>query len=314
MGTLMEIILERNNLNQAYKRVVNNKGAAGIDNMTVYELFNYLKDNKTELINSIFNGTYKPQPVRRVEIPKGNGGVRLLGIPTVIDRLIQQAITQVLTKIYDSTFSDTSYGFRPKRSAHNAITQARSYVNDGYEYVVDIDLSKYFDTINHDKLMYKISKTIKDKRVLKLIRLYLQSGVMINGVINDTTEGTPQGGPLSPLLANIYLDEFDKKMEERGNKFCRYADDIQIYAKSQRAAERILVNCKKYLETKMKLKVNVDKTAVRRYPQSKFLGFTFYKSKGIVFIVPTMEKRNKLKDKLRKITKRKSRKIYNIYY
>ena len=231
----LERILSRDNLLTAMKRVISNKGSYGIDGMTVYELRQFLKDNWLQIKESILNNEYKPMPVRRVEIPKPNGGIRLLGIPTVLDRFIQQAIAQELNYIYDENFSENSFGFRPRRGAKDAIQKAEAYINDGYRWVVDIDLEKFFDKVNHDILMYKLSRDIKDKRVLRLIRKYLQFGIMINGIVVASEEGTPQGGLLSPLLSNIMIDELDKELEKRGHKFCRYADDCNIYVKSKRA-------------------------------------------------------------------------------
>ncbi|EGD50846.1 RNA-directed DNA polymerase (Reverse transcriptase) [Thermoanaerobacter ethanolicus JW 200] len=230
---MLEMIVERRNMEAAYKRVVANKGSHGVDGMGVDELLPYLKENWPTIKQQLLEGKYKPQPVRRVEIPKPDGGVRLLGIPTALDRLIQQAIAQILNRVYNHTFSDSSYGFRPGRSAKDAIKAAEAYINEGYTWVVDMDLEKFFDRVNHDIIMSKLEKRIGDKRVLKLIRRYLESGVMINGIKISTEEGTPQGGPLSPLLANIILDELDKELEKRGHKFCRYADDCNIYVKSR---------------------------------------------------------------------------------
>ena len=246
---LLEKVLERENLNRAYKRVKANKGAPGIDGMTVEEALPWLKEHKGELLGSIRSGKYKPSPVRRKEIPKGDGGVRKLGIPTVIDRIIQQAIAQVLIPIYEPTFSDGSYGYRPKRSAKDAIAKVREYADEGYRYAVCLDLSKYFDTLNHELLMNMLRERIHDKRLIDLIKKYLKSGVMENGVVTKTEEGSPQGGNLSPLLANIYLDRFDKEFESRGVKVVRYADDIVLLAKSERAAERLLETSTRYLET-----------------------------------------------------------------
>ncbi|NFN88779.1 group II intron reverse transcriptase/maturase [Clostridium sporogenes] len=288
----------------AYKRVVANKGTSGIDRMTVYELKQFLIDNWVTIKENIFKGKYKPQAVRRVEIVKPNGGVRLLGIPTVLDRLIQQAIAQELRIIYNEDFSLSSYGFRPKRSAHDAIRQAEKYINEGNRWVVDIDLEKFFDKINHDILMYKLSKKIKDKRVLKLIRTYLTSGAMINGVINRTEQGTPQGGPLSPILSNIILDDLDKELEKRGHKFCRYADDCNIYAKSERAGRRVMKSITLFIESKLKLKVNKDKSKVDRPWRRKFLGFSFYWARYIAKLRVSTQAVNRYKDKVRNITNR----------
>ena len=253
-------VLDRDNLNRAYKRVKANKGASGIDGMTVEEALPWLKEHREELLESIRNGKYKPQPVRRVEIPKDNGGVRKLGIPTVIDRIIQQAIAQVLIPIYEPKFSDGSYGYRPHRSAKDAILKVKEYADMGYTSAVCLDLSKYFDTLNHDMLMNMLREEIKDKVLIDLIKKYLKSGVMENGIVMKTEEGSPQGGNLSPLLANIYLDRFDKEFEGRGVKVIRYADDIILLAKSIRAAERLLGTSTAYLEKKLKLKVNTEKS------------------------------------------------------
>ena len=241
---LLERILDRNNLNQAYLKVKKNGGSAGIDGMTVEEMLPYLKIHREELLEALRSERYKPKAVKRVEIPKPDGGKRMLGVPTVIDRMIQQAIVQVLQPIYEPLFSENSYGFRPKRSAHQAIKQALKYYNEGYRQVVDLDLAKYFDTVNHEILIGMLRKQIKDERVIRLIRKYLKSGVMINGLISPTTEGTPQGGNLSPLLSNIYLTAFDRMLESRGHKFVRYADDCNIYVKSRRAAERVTTETK----------------------------------------------------------------------
>jgi RNA-directed DNA polymerase len=301
---LLEKILDSDNLKLAFKRVKANKGSHGVDGMKVDEFPQFLKQNVGTLKNSILDGTYRPQPVRRVEIPKPDGGIRLLGIPTVVDRMIQQAIAQILSPIFEKTFSENSYGFRPKRDAKQAINKAKEYMEQGYKWVVDIDLAKYFDTVNHDKLMALIAREIKDKRVLKLIRLFLQSGVMINGVYVDTEEGCPQGGPLSPLLSNIMLTEFDREIEKRGHKFCRYADDCNIYVKSQRAGERIMASLTKFLEEKLKLRVNKDKSAVDRPWKRKFLGFTFYQFKGKVGIRVHQKSISKFKEKVKEITSR----------
>lgn len=301
---LMERILSRDNMLMALKRVVKNKGSHGVDGMKVDELRPFLKQNWLSIKESILKGKYKPNAVRRVEIPKPDGGVRLLGIPTVLDRLIQQAISQTLTNAFDPYFSENSFGFRPGRSAHEAVLKAKEYMNQGYKYVVDMDLEKFFDKVNHDILMHRMSKRIKDKRVLKLIRLYLQSGTMLNGIVVRSEEGTPQGGPLSPLLANILLDDLDKELEKRGHKFCRYADDCNIFVKSKRAGQRVMESISNFLEKKLKLKVNKKKSAVDRPTRRKFLGFTFYTVKGgyDVRIHPKSIKR--IKDKIRQITSR----------
>lgn len=273
---LLELILSRDNLNAAYKKVARNKGSHGIDGMTVEELPAYLALHKDDLRRSILNGTYKPHPVRRVEIPKPDGGVRLLGIPAVVDRVIQQATAQVLSPIYEKKFSKSSYGFRPRRSAHQAIEQSRRYINEGYTWTVDIDLEKYFDTVNQDKLMRLVSEDIKDGRVISLIRKFLTSGVMINGVVIETEEGFSQGGNISPLLSNIMLHELDCELEARGLRFCRYADDCNIYVKSRKAAERVMKSITRYIEEDLKLKVNQKKSTVDRPWKLKFLGFSFY--------------------------------------
>ncbi len=259
---IMESILNRNNLNAAYIQVKRNKGSHGVDNMSIHEMLPYLKENGQNIIQKILEGYYKPQPVRRVEIPKPNGGKRLLGIPTVIDRLVQQAIAQVISPYFEEIFSENSYGFRKGKSCHDALLKAKSYIEEGYEWVVDIDLEKFFDRVNHDMLMARVARVIKDKRVLKLIRKYLNSGVLINGVIVINEEGTPQGGPLSPLLSNIMLDDLDKELEKRNLRFVRYADDCQIYVKSSRAAERVMESVSNFIETKLKLKVNREKSEI----------------------------------------------------
>jgi len=301
---LLERVLSRENLNAAYKQVVRNKGSHGIDGMKVDELLPYLKENGNKLIEELKAGTYRPKPVRRVEIPKPDGGVRLLGIPTVIDRMLQQAIAQVLTPIFDPGFSDNSFGFRPGRSAHQAIKRAQEYMNEGYDWVVDIDLAKYFDTVNHDKLMALVARKVKDKRVLKLIREYLKAGVMINGVVIDTEDGCPQGGPLSPLLSNIMLDELDKELEKRGHKFCRYADDCNIYVRSRKAAERTMRSVTEFLEGPLKLKVNREKSAIDRPWKRKFLGFSFYHGREGIRIRVHPKSIKRVREKIRDITAR----------
>lgn len=301
---LFEKILSRNNLNQAYLQVVRNKGAAGVDGMTCDQLLPHLKEHRDELLEILRNGTFRPQPVLRVEIPKADGGVRKLGIPTVIDRMIQQAINQVLQPIFDPTFSDNSFGFRPKRSAHQAIIRAKTYYEQGYKHVVDIDMKAYFDTVNHDKLMYYIEKKVQDKRVLHLIRQYLKSGIMVNGLFEASDEGTPQGGNLSPLLSNIYLNEFDNLLTERGHKFVRYADDCNIYVKSRRAGHRVMESSIQFLEGKLKLTVNREKSAVGSPVRRKFLGFCILPTRNGVKIRPHQQAKTTVKQKLKKITKR----------
>jgi len=302
---LLERILHRGNLNAAYKRVRQNDGAAGIDGMTVSEMLPYLKEHGKELIASIRGGWYKPKPVRRVEIPKPDGGVRLLGVPTVIDRVIQQAVMQVLQPIFESTFSNNSYGFRPWRNAQQAIKQAKMYYEEGYTHVVDIDLAKYFDTVNHDILLGLISREVKDKTVIKLIRKFLKSGVMANGLISPTNEGTPQGGNISPLLSNIYLTEFDRMLESRGHKFVRYADDCNIYVRSSRAAERVMDSCTRFLEGNLKLKVNREKSKTGSPLKLKFLGFSLYRIGKKSGIRPHEKSLKKFKDTIRRLTSRK---------
>jgi RNA-directed DNA polymerase len=301
---LWEQVWKRENLHTALERVERNGGAPGIDGMTVEELRPYLRERWLELREALDRETYKPSPVRRVEIPKPDGGVRQLGIPTVMDRFLQQAIAQALTPLFEALFSATSYGFRPGRSAHQAVEQAQEYIRAGYEWVVDIDLEKYFDRVNHDMLMARVARVMKDKRVLKLIRAYLNSGVMVNGVVMDTKEGTPQGGPLSPLLSNIMLDDLDKELEKRGHKFVRYADDCNIYVKTRRAGERVMESVKGFLEKKLKLKVNPKKSKVDRATRVKFLGFSFYKRKGEVLIRVANRSLERFREKLRHLTKR----------
>ena len=305
---LLEEILHRDNLNTAYLRVKRNGGAPGIDGMTVEEMLPYLKEHKEKLLASIRDGWYKPKPVRRVEIPKPDGGKRNLGVPTVIDRMIQQAIAQVLEPIYEPLFSENSYGFRPGRNAHQAIKKAEECYKQGYVKVVDIDLARYFDTVNHDILINRLREEIKDEAVISLIRKFLKSGVMINGIVNKTQEGTPQGGNLSPLLSNIYLTAFDQMLESRGHKFVRYADDCNIYVKSQRAAERVMTSCTKYLENKLKLKVNQEKSKVGSPLRLKFLGFSLYKIGKRTGIRPHGKPIEKFKKKIKQLTSRKQAK------
>ena len=303
--SLLERILHRDNLNAAYKRVKRNGGAAGVDGMTVDEMLPYLREHGDELIASIRGGWYKPKPVRRVEIPKPDGGVRLLGVPTVVDRMVQQAINQVLQPVFEPTFSDNSYGFRPGRNAQQAMKKAMMYYEQGYTQVVDIDLAKYFDTVNHDILMEMVSREVEDKAVVKLIRKFLKSGVMADGLLSPTEEGTPQGGNLSPLLSNIYLAEFDRMLESRGHKFVRYADDCNIYVQSRRAADRVMESCTKYLEGKLKLKVNREKSKTGSPTRLKFLGFSLYKTGKKTGIRPHENSLERFKDRIRKLTSRK---------
>ena len=272
---LMEEICERENLKQALQQVKANKGSAGVDGMTVGGITDYLKQHWPAIREQLLSGTYEPKPVRRVEIPKPDGGVRKLGIPTVLDRLIQQAVMQVLQKQWDSTFSDHSYGFRPGRSAHQAVAQAQQYIAAGYGWVIDLDLEKFFDRVNHDKLMGQIAKRVEDKRLLKLIRAFLNAGVMENGLVSPSVEGTPQGGPLSPLLSNLVLDELDRELERRGHRYVRYADDSNIYVRSERAGQRVMESITRFITQKLKLKVNETKSAVARPQERKFLGFSF---------------------------------------
>ncbi len=301
---LMESILERSNMKRAIKRVIKNKGAPGVDGMTVHKVKRYLKRHRTKIEEALLNGTYMPMPVRRKEIPKP-GGVRLLGIPTALDRVIQQAVSQVLTNIWDHTFSESSYGFRPERSAHDAIRQCREYVRAGLRYVIDIDLSKFFDRVNHDRLMSRLATRIKDKRVLKLIRSFLTSGVMIGGLEEPTQEGTPQGGPLSPLLSNIVLDELDKELEKRGLCFVRYADDCVIFVRSERAGNRVMESISRFIEKKLRLKVNREKSAVGRPWERKYLGFCMTNSRKAPKIRIHWKTIKRFRERVREITARR---------
>lgn len=303
-NTLFERILSRENMRMALDRVRKNRGSHGVDGMTVDELPAYLVTAWPFIKEELLSGMYKPQPVRRVEIPKPDGGVRLLGIPTVLDRLIQQAIAQVLSLIFEETFSDNSYGFRPGKSAHDAIFKAKEYIEQGNTWTVDMDLEKFFDRVNHDILMSRVARKVKDKRVLKLIRDYLESGVLINGLKVSSEEGTPQGGPLSPLLANILLDDLDKELERRGHAFVRYADDCNIYVKSERAGKRVMESVRELLTGTLKLKINESKSAVDRPWKRKFLGFSFYTTKGQVGIRIHPKSIQKFKKTIRKITNR----------
>lgn len=278
---LMEAICDPVNLRQALKRVKASKGAAGVDGMSVSEVPDHLKHNWPELKAQLLSGSYHPFPVRRVAIPKPGGGERLLGIPTVEDRFIQQAMMQVLQAQWDASFSDSSYGFRPGRSAHQAVKQAQDSICSGYHWVVDLDLEKFFDRVNHDVLMSRIAKRVSDKRVLSLIRRFLNAGVMEAGLVRPVTEGTPQGGPLSPLLSNLLLDDFDKELEKRGLKFARYADDCNVYVKSERAGNRVMAGLTRWLSRKLKLKVNVKKSAVAHPETRKFLGYSFRRGRKV---------------------------------
>jgi RNA-directed DNA polymerase len=302
---LMEVICQRGNLLEALKRVRANKGSPGVDGMTVRDLPEFLKGHWPGIRSQMLEGTYKPQPVKRVEIPKPDGGVRKLGIPTVLDRFIQQAVLQVLQARWDPTFSQSSFGFRPGRSAHQAVEQAQEYIVQGHGWVVDIDLEKFFDKVNHDRLMSRIAAREKDKRLLKLIRAFLNAGVMENGLESPTEEGTPQGGPLSPLLSNLVLDELDKTLEERGLRFVRYADDCNIYVKSERAGLRVMKGVSGLISRKLKLKVNESKSAVAKPGERKFLGFSFVAWSGTAprrSIAPKALKR--FKERVRELTNR----------
>jgi RNA-directed DNA polymerase len=294
---LMEAVVERSNMIAALHRVESNKGAAGVDGMTVADLRAYLQGQWPEIRERLLAGSYEPKPVRRVEIPKPDGkGVRKLGIPTVVDRLIQQALHQVMSPIYDPGFSESSHGFRPGRSAHDAVKQAREYVREGRRWVVDLDLEKFFDRVNHDILMARVARKVTDKRVLLLIRRYLQAGVMEEGMTMASLEGTPQGGPLSPLLSNIMLDDLDKELERRGHRFCRYADDCNVYVRSRHAGERVMETLTRFLEQKLRLKANREKSAVGRPWERKFLGYSMtFHMKALLKVAPQSVKRIRLK-------------------
>ena len=300
---LMEAVVERQNMINALKQVKRNKGAAGADGMTIHDLDDYLKTRWAEIKEQLLDGSYQPQSVLGVQIPKPNGGVRQLGIPTVIDRLIQQAIQQVLTPIFDPTFSASSYGFRPGRSAHQAVLAAREFVRTGRRWVVDLDLEKFFDRVNHDILMSRIARRIKDKRLLRIIRKYLQAGLMQDGIVSQRVEGTPQGSPLSPLLSNILLDDLDKELERRGHKFCRYADDSNIYVKSKAAGERVLERITRFLERKLGLTVNQTKSAVARPWERRFLGYSMTREKS-ARLKPSSENVQRLKGSIREVLRR----------
>ena len=300
---LIERILEDKNLDYAIEAVVKNKGAAGVDKMTVYELRHYFQKNKAEIKEQIRNKKYQPQPVRRVYIPKPNGDKRPLGIPAVVDRVVQQAVAQVLSKGYERYFSQYSYGFRPNRNAHMAIEQTILYLNEGYEWVIDIDIEKYFDTVNHDKLISILREKINDAPTLNLIRKFLRAGIMDGGLISESTMGVPQGGPLSPILSNVYLDKLDKELENRGLRFARYADDCNIFVKSERAADRVIKSITQWLEKKLRLKVNLTKSKVVRPTKSEFLGFSFYKSSNKVGwrCRPAKNRTKRLKEKIKTV-------------
>ena len=301
---LMDEVLSKDNLNQAYLQVTRNKGASGLDDMTCEEVKDYLKVHGNELISQIKSREYKPLPVRRVEIPKPNGGVRKLGIPTVIDRIIQQALVQKLTPIFEPTFSEYSYGFRPNRRCQNAIDRALELLNQGYEWIIDLDLEKFFDNVPQDKLIRLVDNMVNDSDITALIHKYLKAGVLINGEFEETTVGTPQGGNLSPLLSNIYLNELDKELERRGLHFARYADDCVIFVKTEFSAERVMRNIVTFIETKLKLKVNAEKTHITRPTKLKYLGFSFTKQKDTWEARPHQESFKKLFLKLKKLIKR----------
>ena len=302
---LLDLILRKENLNKAYKQEKSNKGGGGIDGMQVDELLPYLRENQMNLIQEIRDGKYKPNPVRRVEIPKETKGeFRKLGVPTVVDRMVQQAITQELTPIYEEQFSEYSFGFRPKRGAHDALRQCQENVNDGYVYVVDMDLEKFFDTVCQSKLIEVLSRTVKDGRVISLIHKYLNAGVIANGMFERTEVGMPQGGPLSPLLSNVMLNELDKELERRGHRFVRYADDCMIFCKSRKSAERTLENIIPFIEGKLFLKINRKKTGVAHISRVKYLGYTFYRYKGKCRFRVHPKSVGKMKDKIRELTDR----------
>ena len=302
---LLDLILRKDNLNAAYKKVKSNKGSGGIDGMQVDELLPYLRENQETLIQEIRDGKFKPNPVRRVEIPKETKGeFRMLGVPTVVDRVIQQAITQELTTIYEDQFSENSFGFRPKRGAHDALRQCQENVNEGYVYVVDMDLEKFFDTVCQSKLIEVLSRTIKDGRVISLIHKYLNAGVIANGIFERTEIGMPQGGPLSPLLSNIMLNELDKELERRGHRFVRYADDCMIFCKSKKSTERTLKNIIPLIEGKLFLKVNRKKTTVAHVSKVKYLGYSFYRNKGKCRFRVHTKSVAKMKNKIRELTDR----------
>jgi RNA-directed DNA polymerase len=301
---LMEEVCERENLREALRQVKANKGSAGVDGMTVGGITDYLKQHWPAIREQLLNGTYEPKPVRRVEIPKPDGGgVRKLGIPSVLDRFIQQSVMQVLQRRWDRTFSEYSYGFRPGRSAHQAVAQAQQYIAEGYGWCVDFDLEKFFDRVNHDKLMGQVAKRVEDKRLLKLIRAFLNAGVMENGLVSPSVEGPPQGGPLSPLLSNLVLDELDRELERRRHRFVRYADDSNIYLRSERAGQRVMESVTRFITQKLKLKVNETKSAVARPQERKFLGFSFTTGPEVKRTIAP-KALDRFKSRIREITKR----------
>ena len=303
--SLLKLILARDNMNAAYLKVKSNKGASGIDKMSVDELLPYFKEHRLQLLEQIRDGKYKPNPVRRVEIPKEEKGkTRKLGIPTVVDRVIQQAISQILTSIYEPQFSESSFGFRPGRGAHDALKQCQKYADEGYVYVVDMDLEKFFDTVCQSKLIEILSRSIKDGRVISLIHKYLNAGIICQGVFERSEKGVPQGGPLSPLLSNVMLNELDKELEKRGHKFVRYADDCMILCRSRRSAERTLASIIQFIEKKLFLKVNREKTSVAHISKVKYLGHGFYRCKGKCQLRVHKKSQEKMKSRLREITNR----------
>jgi RNA-directed DNA polymerase len=298
---LMEEVCQRENLNRAYRRVKSNRGAPGVDGMTIHDLAAWIQEHKEGLIASLLDGSYQPQPVRRVDIPKPGGGVRQLGIPTVIDRLVQQAILQVLEPLVDPTFSASSYGFRPGRGAHDALAAASQHVADGRNIVVDLDLEKFFDRVNHDVLMSRLARRIADKRLLRIIRRFLQAGMMYQGVCVERYEGAPQGGPLSPLLSNLLLNDLDQELERRGHRFCRYADDCNIYVQSKTAGERVMASVTQFLEKRLRLRVNRDKSAVAHVRERKFLGHRLLDDGTLTLAPKSLER---AKARIRQITRR----------
>jgi group II intron reverse transcriptase/maturase len=304
-AALMQRVVERDNLARALKRVRQNKGSPGVDGMTVDDLLPYLRGHWVQIRESLLTGSYQPQPVRRVEIPKSGGGVRMLGIPTVLDRFMQQAVLQVLQPIFDPTFSEHSYGFRPGRNAHQAVRAAQQYVQEGRKWVIDVDLEKFFDRVNHDVLMGKLENRIGDRRLLRIIRRYLEAGIMADGVVVERHEGTPQGGPLSPLLANVLLDDVDKELEKRGHAFVRYADDCNVYVRSERAGKRVMAALRGCY-AKLRLRVNEDKSAVARVWDRKFLGYSMWVARGHEVKLGVAAKALKLfKQRIREVTRRK---------